>query len=127
MQEKIKKILQNEFVLAIAKLPTENLIVLYETIDGFLYNTIMEGSKDEVSTPPFTEIITMAKMLKSKNIVIVHNHPPLNGKIETRPSQGDVDSTLLLRNILREYDISIFDHIIVTREGYFSFKIAGIL
>ncbi len=56
-------------------------------------------------------------------VVVVHNHP--SG--ETNPSQEDVELTRRLLEAGRIMGIELLDHVIVSDEGFFSFKEGGLL
>ncbi|MBL7722755.1 MAG: JAB domain-containing protein [Chitinophagaceae bacterium] len=56
-------------------------------------------------------------------IILGHNHPSGNLK----PSQPDLDLTQKIKQGARFFDISVLDHVIVTREEYFSFADEGVL
>ena len=50
--------------------------------------------------------------------VLVHNHPSGN----PLPSPEDVDRSFRLAKDMQELGITMLDHIIVSREGYYSFR-----
>lgn len=56
-------------------------------------------------------------------IILGHNHPSGNLK----PSQPDLDLTQKIKQGARYFDISVLDHVIVTKEEYFSFADEGVL
>lgn len=56
-------------------------------------------------------------------IILAHNHPS-GGK---QPSKTDIDLTTNLVRGSRYLHITLFDHLIITSEGYFSFKDDGII
>lgn len=56
-------------------------------------------------------------------MVIVHNHPSGNLK----PSTADKKLTNKVAEVGRVLEITLLDHLIVTKEGYFSFSDDGIL
>ena len=56
-------------------------------------------------------------------IVALHNHP--SG--DPRPSEADVRFTRGLWEAARSLDMELVDHIVVAREGYFSFRDSGLL
>jgi len=68
-------------------------------------------------------ILAVALRSLASSIIISHNHPSGN----KRPSQPDIDMTKRLREAARQMDIEVLDHIIVTREGYYSFVDEGLL
>lgn len=55
------------------------------------------------------------------SIAVFHNHP--SGQI--RPSHNDVQITHKLRDAGKLLDISLLDHLIVTKERYYSFADEG--
>lgn len=69
--------------------------------------------------------IVFAIALKSmaSSIILSHNHPSGNLK----PSQSDINMTRRVKQIGDLHDISVLDHLIVTKNGYFSFADEGIL
>lgn len=54
----------------------------------------------------------------AKAVIICHNHPSGN----LQPSNNDIKVTEKLRSALNLLDISLLDHIIFSKEGYYSFK-----
>jgi DNA repair protein RadC len=53
----------------------------------------------------------------ASKIIIAHNHP--SGKLT--PSPADIEITKRFINISRFLDIVVEDHLIIGRDGYFSF------
>lgn len=68
-------------------------------------------------------VVKRALELLSTKIVLVHNHP--SGAAE--PSEADRHLTRRLKEAAALFDIRLVDHLIVAREGDFSFKRAGLL
>jgi len=56
-------------------------------------------------------------------IILCHNHPSGN----LRPSQADLSLTKRLVAAGELLDLLILDHIILTKQGYFSFKDEGLI
>ena len=56
-------------------------------------------------------------------LVLVHNHPSGH----TDPSPQDVSLTNRLARAAEAVDLRVHDHLIVTREGYASFREMGLL
>jgi DNA repair protein RadC len=54
-------------------------------------------------------------------LIFVHNHPGGSSK----PSREDVLITRDLVDVARGLDITVHDHLIVSREGYYSFRESG--
>lgn len=59
----------------------------------------------------------------STNIILAHNHPSGN----TTPSQADKAITEKIKQGLKFFDITVSDHVILTKESHFSFSDEGIL
>lgn len=57
------------------------------------------------------------------NIIISHNHP--SGSL--KPSRADEEMTKKIKYGGQLLDIQIFDHIIITSEGYYSFADEGLI
>ena len=57
------------------------------------------------------------------SIILCHNHP--SGSL--RPSRADEVLTEKIKNAALLFDIKLLDHIIVSKEGYFSFADNGLL
>lgn len=69
------------------------------------------------------EILSRALALNASSLILVHNHPSGDSK----PSEGDIKITDELRKILKMSDISIYDHLIIGRQGIYSFRRHGLL
>lgn len=69
------------------------------------------------------EIFAEAVAEHASGIICCHNHP--YGPCQ--PSKADCDSTEVLRQAADILGISFLDHIIITREAYFSFLEHGLL
>jgi DNA repair protein RadC len=68
-------------------------------------------------------VLKKALDLKATGIIFSHNHPA--GSLE--PSEGDKQLTCQILNGARALGITVHDHLIVTHEGHFSFRQAGLL
>jgi DNA repair protein RadC len=68
-------------------------------------------------------IFHIALQHQASGIILVHNHPSGNLK----PSQQDIALTKNLSAAGKMLDIQIFDHLIITDGGYFSFGDEGLL
>lgn len=69
--------------------------------------------------------IILAAALKSAStsIILAHNHPSGN----LRPSDADIQLTKQIKESAKVMDISVLDHVIVTRDSYYSFADEGLL
>ena len=68
-------------------------------------------------------ILKKAILEEAVSLVICHNHP--SGSLQ--PSRADQELTKKLKEAAKLFDITLFDHIIVSENGYFSFADGGIL
>jgi DNA repair protein RadC len=80
------------------------------------------GTVDHTPAYP-REIVKRALELGATALILVHNHP--SG--DPRPSQADIEMTRSILRAAEPFGIVIHDHIIVSRNGYTSFKNAGLL
>ncbi len=81
-----------------------------------------EGTVDHTAVYP-REVLKKALELDATGIIFSHNHPA--GSLE--PSEGDKQLTRQIMTAARAMGITVHDHLIVTHEGYFSFRQAGLL
>jgi DNA repair protein RadC len=66
-------------------------------------------------------IFVVALKSNASGIIITHNHPSGNLK----PSDADIDLTKKIKKCADFLDITLIDHLIITRNGYFSFSNEG--
>ena len=66
-------------------------------------------------------ILQSALLANASLIVACHNHP--SGSI--RPSYEDDVLTMSIREAAKIIDIKLIDHLIITKDGYYSYKDAG--
>lgn len=69
------------------------------------------------------EIFADAISDRAAGIIFVHNHPT----DDAQPSQADIKLTRQLCDAAKLMGIHVVDHVIVTRNKYFSFKSEGLL
>ncbi|MBP3794814.1 MAG: JAB domain-containing protein [Bacteroidales bacterium] len=69
-------------------------------------------------TPIDARMIVKRSLLNNAaGIIIIHNHVSGNPK----PSRKDLDATEKVRQACRLFDIDLTDHIIISRDSFFSF------
>lgn len=81
-----------------------------------------QGTVDHTPIYP-REVIKRALDLGASAIILVHNHP--SG--DPSPSRADIDMTKEIQAAGKNLDISLHDHIIVSKNGNTSFKTLGLL
>ena len=69
------------------------------------------------------EVFSKAIEKRAAGIIISHNHP--SGTIDA--SSADISITRRLGEVAKTVGIELLDHIIITREGFYSFSEEGIL
>ncbi|CAM3622096.1 RadC family protein [Thalassospira profundimaris] len=80
------------------------------------------GTVDHTPVYP-REVIKRALELHASALILVHNHP--SG--DATPSKGDIDMTRKIVDAAKAMDITVHDHIIISRAGYNSFKTLGLI
>jgi DNA repair protein RadC len=77
------------------------------------------GCGTVTAVPVLTRSIAESALLrKASAVIIAHNHP--SGSPE--PSEGDEHSTTAIKNVLEVLGIPLVDHLIIAKNGYFSFR-----
>jgi len=102
----------------------ENFYVYYLDSKFSLIKEVLltKGIIDRAVVYP-RQIMELALKYKSYSILLAHNHP--NGN--TSPSEDDITLTKALRFTADILGIILYDHIIVSEKGYFSFRKEGII
>lgn len=80
------------------------------------------GTVDHTPAYP-REIVKRALDLGATALIMVHNHP--SG--DSTPSDADIQMTRQVIEAAKPFDIVIHDHLIITRNGYTSFKTEGLI
>jgi DNA repair protein RadC len=83
---------------------------------------VAEGTVDQATVYP-RKVMEIALAAKATTLVFVHNHP--DGNVE--PSEFDRTLTRGLVLAAKTMNISVYEHIIVSRDTYFSFRESGLL
>jgi DNA repair protein RadC len=86
------------------------------------FEHLQEGTVDHTAVYP-REILRRALELGATGLILSHNHPA--GSLEA--SEGDKQLTRQILSAARAMGITIHDHLIVTTEGHYSFRQAGLL
>ena len=86
------------------------------------YEEIFFGTVNEIAIYP-REIVRRSLLHNAVNIILVHNHP--SGC--PTPSLADQDVTALIKQAAEMVEVNVVDHLIIGKQGYFSFAKAGLL
>ena len=96
------------------------------TLDGASHiietRTVFIGTLNQSLVHP-REVFADAIADRAAGIIIAHNHP--SGTLE--PSQADIQITRRLKEVAKLVGIELLDHLILTKEGYYSFSDEGML
>jgi DNA repair protein RadC len=108
----------------LAHLQHEEFGVLYLAQSGRikLYDIASKGGITSTTVDPRL-IFQKALEVGAVSIIVGHNHPSGN----TRPSKADEALTQKILQGSKYMDIKLLDHIILGRDGYFSFADEGLL
>lgn len=79
------------------------------------------GTAGTVADPKV--IFVSALKCNAASIILVHNHPSGNLK----PSNSDIELTKRLKNAGQFLDLPVIEHIILTKDAYFSFADEGLM
>jgi DNA repair protein RadC len=96
----------------------EAFMVIYMNVKNEVldYSILHEGTIDNVAVYP-RRIIESALSRHASGVILVHNHPSGN----PMPSREDKALTRDIADAAITLDIRVLDHIIVGKDGYFSF------
>ncbi len=83
---------------------------------------LFQGTVNESAVYP-REILKRSLELQATALVLAHNHP--SG--DPSPSRADIDLTKRILMACRVLQIRLLDHLIIAKEGYFSFADNGLL
>jgi DNA repair protein RadC len=102
----------------------EVFAVLYlDQGNGLIHHEIVsEGGITATYVDP-RRILKLALSEDAVSIILAHNHP--SGSL--RPSQADQSLTAEINKGAKYLNIKLLDHLIVSRQGYFSFADEGLL
>lgn len=84
--------------------------------------TLFYGTIDKSAIYP-REIVERVIKNRAKSVIFAHNHP--SGNIS--PSKKDIELTQYMYDSLKLLEIRLLDHIIVTKNSYFSFLEEGLI
>ena len=114
---------------ALKQVWNENKIEMLEEFKVILLNRgnriigVYDASSGGITGTVADPRLILATAIKSLavSIVLSHNHPSGNLK----PSRSDEELTKKIKVAASYHDITVLDHIIISREGYYSFADEG--
>lgn len=102
--------LQEEFKVLLLNRANE-VLGIYPLSKGGITGTVIDSRL----------IFAVALKCNATGILLCHNHPSGNLK----PSDADITLTRSIKKCADFLDITLIDHLIITRNGYFSFSNEG--
>jgi DNA repair protein RadC len=100
----------------------EHFVVLYLNHANKLIGYYKHTKGTINSTQVDVELIVAAGLkILAKAVILSHNHPSGN----TMPSDADKKITRKIKDGFKYFDVAVLDHIIVTKNGYYSFADQG--
>ena len=96
----------------------ENLLVICLISNKVVSKKILNIGTDNQTLFSVKDILRYAIENNSQGIILSHNHP--SG--ENFPSREDRQATLKIKKALKEIEIQLLDHLIITKERYYSFR-----
>lgn len=100
---------------------TMALIILNHR-EQIIYETLLYKGNRHTLAVSHKEVLRLLLLYKGSYFYILHNHP--SGTLS--PSKSDIMFTTLLKNKAQQIDIELLDHLIITPNGYYSFKKEGV-
>lgn len=97
-----------------------HVVLLNQALKILGISQVSKGGISE-STVDARIIFQLAILSNATKIILVHNHP--SGNIN--PSQQDDDITSKINRISIILGIELIDHVIIAKEGYYSYAIEG--
>lgn len=107
------KVQTQEFAVAIFVNNNGNVLGVYQFGQGGYTATVMD----------YRLLMAAALKLGAVGIVLAHNHP--SGQLQ--PSDADRSITKEIVKVANFHNMRVLDHIIITKDGYYSFAENGIL
>ncbi len=107
------------FMMTFGPRKQEHFIAVYLDTKGKIlsHRILYIGTLNESCVHP-RDIFKEAYLENAQSVILVHNHP--SGDV--MPSQQDIVCTNQIRNVAKMMGIQLLDHIIVSRNSYYSLK-----
>src|SRR6056297_343396 len=100
----------------------EELVVLYlDRRHGVIGHYLHSIGSDVATIVSIKQILAIALKVNACGLILMHNHP--SGSL--KPSRNDRDLTRKIKEAGLLFEITVFDHLILTLEGYYSFADKG--
>ncbi|MGA2191849.1 MAG: DNA repair protein RadC [Nitrospirota bacterium] len=109
---------------SMAGLPDEQFKVVFLNVKSEIsgIEILQEDMLDELLVYP-EKVIDRARHYRASALILVHNHP--SGSV--KPSTEDMEMTDNLIQAASDAGIEVYDHIIIGRNNFFSFRESGLI
>ncbi len=102
----------------------ESFKVIYMNRSNHVLGCLTVSEGGPCSTAVDVKLILQGALLtNASGVILAHNHPSGNLK----PSEPDKIMTERIRKALTVMEVNLLDHLIVTKESYFSFVDEGVM
>lgn len=121
-------VLDTKIVDNMRKLKHEEIYAFYfKKIKGKVgiidYIKFGEGNRRGIDDVDYEIALNKYKSINAHSLVIVHNHPkqPFRFSKKVTPSDDDIHFTNHIKSVCAKRNICFIDHVIVSKDGYYSF------
>lgn len=97
-------------------------VLCFDTRNNLIVNEVSIGTLNASLVHP-REVFNQAILNHSSHVIVTHNHP--SG--DSSPSEEDILTTKRLVEAGKILGISVVDHIIITKDSYYSLKEQGLI
>lgn len=101
----------------IGKEQEELMIIFVDRKSILISKKIMAIGTNEMINVDLRAIVKEAIKINAFGLILVHNHPSDN----LFPSESDLKTTKLLNKMLKIFNITLLDHLIISENNYYSF------
>ncbi len=108
--------------IGISKIEEFKVLFLNSNNEVLGVETLFQGTIDKSAVYP-RKILERVIFYNARSIIFAHNHPSGN----TNPSSKDIEITKMMKEFFKMVDVSVLDHVIISRDSYFSFLEEGII
>lgn len=99
-----------------------DILFLANTLEVISFENISKGTIDR-SIIFMRNVLAQIISINAKYVILTHNHP--SGSLI--PSHNDIEITNKIKKGLALFEVILLDHIIVSRNGYYSFAEGGLI
>ena len=93
------------------------IVLLNSSLKVLGWYKVSSGGKN-ATVVDISHVVCAAVLSNAHSVLLAHNHPSNTAK----PSSADINLTRRISEALKNIGILISDHIILTSDGYYSFK-----